>query len=96
MMINVKEMEHYLNRRYDESYLYDREADDLIGAHIHQIILCNIQEMVWEDLAEAGIDCDDELVDKAGDVCVYIPNEIIDFYRPYFVKETEDADSEAE
>ena len=84
-MISLKEMERYLIGRYDESFLYDEEEDDPTGAYIRQIILCYIQEMIMGDIAEAyGINYDGVEMDKAGDVCIYIPDEIIDFYRPYF------------
>ena len=85
MMKNMyfEEMETSAWETCDASVLIDDGAeygsDEQFHAYVQQVVRYYVQEMITADILNSGFD--EKLIDLIGNIDVYIPDELCDFYK---------------
>ena len=85
-MRNFDEIETYAFEHNDTCLLIDGRcengSEDQFRAYVQEIFHSYLQGMITEDiLEEQGIDFDEHLMDRIGEIDVSIPDELCDFYK---------------
>lgn len=80
---NYDEMESAVCKKYDPCLLIDEdETNDTeaqFRSYVRQVVQCYVQELITADILRHGYD--EHLIDLIGDIDVYIPDALCDYYK---------------